>query len=208
MRLKMLFSALILLALFPLSAFAAGNSSLKGSYATVPGQAFKYDGKTVEVVEFMSFYCDHCYEFEKSIPVIMGNFPKKIKWTIVPIYWGEGSSKPGEAYFLARDAGKGEQMAKAIFRARFVDKKDIGKVETLESIAAKIGMDFNFSRRLRSGEKAKEVEKALELAGTYQIEETPTLIIAGNIMTNPHASGHDIEALRTNTITIIKSILE
>ena len=208
MRLKMLVSALFLLALLPLSAFAAGNSSLKGSYATVPGQDFKYDGKTVEVVEFMSFYCDHCYEFEKSIPVIMGNFPKKVKWSIVPIYWGQGSSKPGEAYFLARDAGKGDQMAKAIFHANFIEKKDIGDIATLESIAAKLGMPFDFSRRLRSGEKAAEAARALEMAGVYRIEETPSLVIAGNILTNPHASGHDIASFRDNAITIIKSIVE
>jgi thiol:disulfide interchange protein DsbA len=207
-RFKILLSILILFVLFPLSAFAAGNSSIKGSYDTVLGQEFKYDGKTVDVLEFMSFYCGHCYEFEKSIPVIKGNFPKKIKWKRVPIYWGEGSTKPGEAFFLARDAGKGEQMTKALFYANFIEKKDIGNIEILESIAIKIGMGFDFSRKLRSGEKAKEAQQALELAGVYRIEETPTLIIAGNIMTNPHASNHDIEAFRTNAITIIKSILE
>jgi hypothetical protein len=85
--------------LLPLSAFAAGNESIKGAFSRVPDQRFNYDGKTVEVIEFLSFYCDHCYAFEKSIPVIKGNFPKKIKWTIVPLYWGEGSSKPGEDIF-------------------------------------------------------------------------------------------------------------
>ena len=43
MRFKILVS--ILIVLFPLSAFAAGSSSVKGSYSTVPGQEFKYDGK-------------------------------------------------------------------------------------------------------------------------------------------------------------------
>ncbi len=208
MRFKILVSTLILFVLFPLSVFAAGNSSLKGTYTVVPGQRFNYDGKTIEVVEFISFYCGHCYKFEKSIPVILGNFPKKIKWRIVPIYWGEGSSKPGEAYFLARDVGKGAQMAKAIFRANFIERKDIGNVEVLESIAAKLGLGFDFSRRLRTGEKAKEAQEALELVDVYGVEETPTLIIAGNIMTNPHAFKHDIEAFRMNAITIIKSILK
>lgn len=208
MRFKILFSILILFVLLPLSAFAGGASSVKGAYVTVPGQQFKYDGKTVEVIEFMSFYCDHCYEFERAIPVILGNFPKKVNWKIVPLYWGEGSSKPGEAYFLALEAGKGEEMAKAIFRARFIERKDIGNISTLESIAAKIGMSFDFSRRLRSGDKAKEAAKALDLARVYGIEETPTLIIAGNLATNAHATGHDMEAFRGNVITMIKSILE
>jgi thiol:disulfide interchange protein DsbA len=206
MRFKILLS--ILFVLFPLSVFAAGNPSVKGTYATVPGQQFKYDGETVEVLEFISFYCDHCYQFEKAIPVIKGNFPKKIKWKIVPIYWGNGSSKPGEAYFLARDAGKGDQMKRALFRANFIERKDIGNVEVLESIAAKIGMGFDFSRKLRTGEKAEEATRALQMARTYGIDETPTLVIAGNILTNSHATGHGIEEFRDNVITIIKSILK
>ncbi len=205
MRFKILVS--ILIVLFPLSVFAAGNPSVKGSYSTVPGQQFKYDGKTVEVLEFISFYCNHCYQFEKAIPVIKGNFPKKIKWKIVPIYWGAGSQKPGEAYFLARDVGLGEEMKRALFRANFIERKDIGNIEVLESIAAEIGMGFDFSRKLRTGEKAEEAARALEMVRTYGVEETPTLVIAGNIMTNSHATGHGLEAFRDNVITIIKSIL-
>ena len=86
-------------------------------------------------------------------------------------------------------------------------KKDIGKVEVLESIAAGIGLGFDFSMKLRTGVKAEDVRKALETARVYGIEETPTLIIAGNIMANPHAFDHDMEAFGDNAITIIKSIL-
>lgn len=208
MRFKISLSALALFILLPLSAFAAGNASIKGAFSRVPGQQFNYDGKTVEVIEFLSFYCDHCYAFEKSIPVIKGNFPKKIKWRVVPIYWGKGSPKPGEAYFLAVDAGKGEEMKKALFRANFMEKRDIGDVKVLDSLAVEAGLGFDFSHRLRAGEKAPEVQKALELAGLYKIEETPAVIIAGNIMTNPHASGHSTDAFRDNVITILKSIIE
>ncbi|MBE9531665.1 MAG: DsbA family protein [Proteobacteria bacterium] len=208
MRSIKLLSIMILFVLFPLSALAGGNSSIKGSYTTAVGQEFNYDGKTVEVLEFMSFYCDHCFEFERSIPVIKGNFPKKINWKIVPVYWGEGSSKPGEAYFLARDAGKGEEMIKAIFRANFIERKDIGNVEVLESIATKLGLGSDFGHKLRSGAKVYEADRALRMAGAYRIEETPTLIIAGNITTNAHASNHDLKVFRGNVITIIKSILE
>jgi thiol:disulfide interchange protein DsbA len=202
------FLALALLVLLPAVVFAASAPQIKGQYAFVPGKDFKYDGKTVEVLEFLSFYCGTCYEFEKSIPAIKGNFPKKIKWKLAPIYWGEGSPKPGEAYLLAEEAGKGEQMKKALFKAHFVDKKDIGSVQVLESIAAEIGMGFDFSAKLRSGAKSMEAAKALQMASEYRIEETPTLIIAGNIATNPHASGHDINDFKNNVISILKSIIK
>lgn len=202
------FLALALLVLLPAAVFAASAPEIKGKYTAVPGKEFKYDGKTVEVLEFLSFYCGTCYEFEKSIPVIKGNFPKKLKWKLVPVYWGSGSPKPGEAYFLAEEAGKGEEMKKALFKAHFVDKKDIGNVEVLESIGAQVGMGFDFSRKLRSGAKAAEARKALDMAREYQIEETPTLIIAGNIATNPHAAGHDMNDFRNNVMSILRSIIK
>lgn len=204
---KRTLALIALLALLPLMAFAGDMPSIKGVFSEVHGKEFKSDGKTVEIIEFLSFYCNHCYAFEKSIPVIKGNFPKKIKWSVAPVYWGEGSPKPGEAYFLAVEAGKGEDMKKALFHANFVEKKDIGKIEVLESIAAEVGLGFDFSRRLRTGEKAKEAQKALDMAREYRIEETPSLVIAGNIMTNPKGTGHDMDRFRQNTISILNSIL-
>lgn len=208
MRFKTLISILALFVLLPVAVSFAGNRSLEGSFTRAPGQQHRYDGKTVEVIEFMSFYCGTCYEFERSIPIIKGNFPKKIKWKIVPLYWGEGSSKPGEAYFLAVDAGKGEQMKKAIFRARFVERKDIGDLKVLDSIAAKVGLGFDFSRKLRSGEKAAEAKRSLDMASAYRVEETPTVVIAGDIVTNPHGFDHDVDLFRKNVITIIKSLVK
>lgn len=184
------------------------ETSIKGIYTQLPGHQFKFDGKTVKVIEFMSFSCDNCYSLEKSIPIIKGNFPKKIKWKTISIYWGKGSPKPGEAYLLAEEAGKGEKMKEAIFRAHFVEKKNIGDIKVLEEIGEKIGLGISFSKRLRSGDKAKDVQKALDMAGAYGVDETPTLIIAGNIMTNPHEFNHNIDAFRENVMTIIKSILK
>lgn len=184
------------------------QTDIKGIYQKIPGYEFKYDGKTVEIVEFLSFYCDGCYAFEKSISVIKGNFPKKIKWKVVPLYWGKGSSKPGEAYFLAEEEGKGEQIKAALFNAHFVEKKDIGNMEVLESIGTKIGLGFDFSRRLRAGDKTKNARMALDMANAYGVDETPTVIIAGNIMTNLHPFQHNADALRENVITILKSIIK
>ncbi len=187
---------------------AEAGTSIEGLYGNVPGKRFQYDGKTVDVVEFLSFYCGHCYHFERAIPVIKGNFPKRIRWKVFPIYWGKGSPKPGEAYLIAEEAGRGEQMKKAIFDAFFIGRKDIGDVAVLESIAAKAGLGFDFSFKLRSGEKAKAASDALNMARVYGVNATPTLIIAGNIMTTPDMFNGDIDAFRDNTIRIIKSILK
>lgn len=208
MRLQKLFFALMFLVLASLSLQAEEKASIKGVYKQISGQQFKFDGKTVDVIEFMSFYCDGCYAFEKSIPIIKGNFPKKIKWKTIPIYWGKGSPKPGEAYLLAEESGKGEKMKEAIFNAHFVHRKNIGDVKVLEGIGKELGLGFDFSKKLRAGDKANDVQKALDMAAMYGVDETPTVIIAGNIMTNPHVFNHDINAFRENVITILRTILK
>lgn len=211
-RIEMIFRKyLMLLALslsFALPAYGGENAVVKGVYVKLPDFKFVFDGEKVEVLEFFSFYCGHCYEFEKAIPVIKGNFPKKIKWKNVPIYWGKGSSKPGEAYLLAEDAGKGEQMKKALFEAFFIDKKDIGNVDVLEEIGTKTGLGFEFSRKLRAGDKEKEANAALIMSKAYSIEETPTMVVAGNLKMSPSIVEHNMDFFRDNTITVIKDILQ
>ena len=204
MSFKKFLVMLISLISLTLSVNAEENPPIKGIYDQLPEFKFVFDGEKVEVIEFFSFYCGHCYEFEKSIPVIKGNFPKKIQWKNVPVYWGRGSSKPAEAYLLAEDEGKGEQMKKALFDAFFIEKRDISDISVLESIGAKLELGFDFSRRLRAGDKEKEANAALTMMKAYSVEVTPALIIAGNLKVVPDQP-HD--AFRDNIITILNSIL-
>lgn len=200
---------LVILSTMGISLHAGTSPTIMGEHTKLESENFKFDGKTVEVIEFMSFDCHTCYDFEKIIPVIKGNFPNKIKWKTVPIYWPDhGSPKPGEAYLLAEDAGKGEEMKKALFKAKMVEKRDIGDLSVLDDIAGKIGLGSDFSKKLRSGEKAEETRKALDMAKKYGISETPTLIIAGNIKTDPHPMNHDLDRFKDNALSIIASILK
>ncbi len=207
-RLMSLISLVMLLA--SVNAYSADMpAKIVGIFDKLPGAEFKFDGKTVEVVEYMSFYCHTCYDFEKSIPVIKGNYPGKVKWKIVPIYWGDhGSPKPGEAYLIAEDMGKGEAMKKAIFDAHMVQKKDIADITILETIAKEVGLGPEFGKRLRSGEKSGETQKALDMAKKVGINETPTMVIAGNLKTDPHNMDHNLFIFRNNIMSIIKSILQ
>ncbi len=199
----------LVLILISVSLQAGTIPGIVGVYDTLPGEKFKFDGKAVEIVEYMSFYCHTCYNFESSILVIKKNFSNKIKWKTVPIFFGEhGSPKPGEAYFLAEDAGKGEEMKKALFEAQMVQKRNIGDIKVLESIGKNLGLGPDFSKKLRDGEKAKDVQKALDLVKAYGLNETPTLVIAGNIVTNSHPMNHDLDIFRINVMAILESILK
>ena len=209
MAFRRLYLSLIFLLLVSVPVQAGEDPSIQGVYTQLPGHRFVFDGKKVEIVEFMSFYCHTCYNFEQSIPVIKGNFPKKIIWKVIPIHWGDhGSPKPGEAYLIAKEMGKGEAMKKAIFTAQMRQKKDIADVTVLEALGKEIGLGPEFSKQLRSGAKAQEIQESLALARKVGISETPTIVIAGNIKTDPHPMNHDLNTFRTNIMAIVHSILK
>jgi protein-disulfide isomerase len=210
MRFKknILLLASLILTLMAIVANAEVPATIVGVYDKLPGAEFTFDGNTIEVVEYMSFYCHTCYDFEKSIPIIRGNYPGKIKWKIVPIYWVDhGSPKPGEAYLIAAEMGKGEAMKKALFHAQMVQKKNIADINVLEGIGKEVGLGPEFGKKLRAGEKSGETQKALELAKKIGINETPTVVIAGNLKTDPHPMNHDLNTFRANIMAIIHSIL-
>ncbi|MFQ5329436.1 MAG: DsbA family protein [Thermodesulfobacteriota bacterium] len=208
MKIRRVGAALIFCMIMALPLTARSETPIKGSYIELPGYSSTFDGKTVEIIEFMSFYCGHCYKLERWIPVIRGNFPKKIRWKTLPMYWGKGSSKPGEAYLIAVDSGKGEELKAAIFHANFVDHKDIGSIELLEKLAGEVGLGFDFSMKLRGGEKADEAREALKLANAYGLTATPTLILDSNIMTSPTMTGPDMTLFVKNTTAILKGIFK
>ena len=89
-----------------------------------------------------------------------------------------------------------------------VEKREIGDVNVLAEIAGKVGLGSDFSKKLMSGEKAEEAQKAVDMAKKYGVNETPTLIIAGNIKTDPHPMNHDLDTFKINAIAIIASILK
>ena len=187
---------------------AGSETTYKGKYLELSSHDFSFDGKTVEISEFISFYCGHCYSFQRWIPVVRGNFPGKVRWKTMPIYWGKGSSKPGEAFLIAEESGKGEEMKAAIFHANFVQRLDIGKVELLEKLAGDIGLGFDFSMKLRGGDKEKEAREALQMATAYGISSTPSVVIAGNILTSPTMTNGDIPAFARNVTSILTGIFK
>jgi predicted DsbA family dithiol-disulfide isomerase len=87
-------------------------------------------------------------------------------------------------------------------------KKNIADFNVLESIGKEIGLGPEFGKRLRSGEKVGEAQNALEMAKKVGINETPTIVIAGNIKTDPHAMDHKLDLFRDNIIVILKSIFK
>ncbi|WP_457556101.1 DsbA family protein [Candidatus Pyrohabitans sp.] len=177
-----------------------------GLYPVLPLPADSEPGR-VKIVEFLSFYCDNCYRFNPIKHQLKSRYGDALELELVPIVWGEQSIKTVEAYIIAERMGLGTEMADAMFRARFEEGRDIGDIEVLVSLARELGLGEEFEKQLRSGAAQAEAQENIRRAVSYGVEETPTLIVNGNIMLNPHPTGDDVVAMARNLEKLIQELL-
>ena len=85
-----------------------------------------------------------------------------------------------EAAVFARQVGKGAEMADAIFRAYWVDGRDIGQPEVLADVALQVGIDpVELRGALHEGTVRGQVEAELRQARIDLIDAVPFFIFDG-----------------------------
>jgi len=192
--------AITVLLIWGLAASAAVTDE---QYIVVPDKKSTHEKGKVKMTVFFDFFCPHCHQFDTVVvPLLQREYGKKLEVTYIgfPILY-EDSVIPLEAYELAKEEGKGEEMKNAIFDAIYYQRKDGANVDVLSKIARSIGLDeARFQKGLASGIKKKTVMEGKELAKSYNARSTPTVIIDGNILVKDHS-------LATIS-TIINRILE
>ncbi len=171
-----------------------------------------YEPGKVKITEFMKFNCGHCYALNPQIPALKQKYGDKLEITYKPMLWrilpqDKGFEKSIEAYILAQKMGKGEEMKDALFKALFVDKKDLTSVAVLGDIGKSVGLGDDFVKALNNGDAKDEAEANINLAESFQVDETPTIIINGNLKVNPSMTNEDMDAMAKNLDTIISSLL-
>jgi predicted DsbA family dithiol-disulfide isomerase len=123
-----------------------------------------------------------------------------VEITYIPINFPKQSTKSVEAYIIAKQMGKGDEMYGALFTAGFEKNMDIMESTiAIETVASSIGLGPDFNQKFESGAATKEALDNLKLANNYKVDGTPTVIINGNLMVVPTTIA--------NLDTVIGSIL-
>ncbi len=171
-----------------------------------------YEPGKVKIVEFMKFDCGHCYSLNQYMPELKKKYGDKLEVIYKPMLWRSvpqdlASKKSIEAYILANRTGKGEEMKDALFKALWVDKKDITSEIVLSDIAKSVGLSEDFAAALKRGDAKDEAEANINLAESFEVGFTPTLIINGNLKIDPSLTNEDNKLMNENLDKIIRSLL-
>jgi predicted DsbA family dithiol-disulfide isomerase len=96
-----------------------------------------------------------------------------------------------EGFAYAADHGVEQRYIQRMFRAFFVEQRDIGQPEVLTDVAIELGLDADdFRAALDSGRYAEAHQQALRRARQLQITVVPTFLFGGQRLEGmPSAEG-------------------
>lgn len=176
----------IILAVLVISALAIYFLNSGGNNSdTLPADNFKKLNTTIEpgkvkIIEFLNFGCTHCNDLRKDMPQLQQKYGDKVEITYIPISFPKQSTKSVEAYLIAEQMGKGDEMLNALFDARFDKGMDIlESTIAIETVAASIGLGTDFNQKLESGAMKNAANYNLRLANDYNVLGTPSVFING-----------------------------
>ncbi len=139
----------------------------------------------LEVVEFFSYGCSHCSNFEPVFAQWRKKLPADVLVTQVHVGFSK-SFEPFQKLFYALEAiGALEQVHLKVFEALQKERLRLNRTEVLFPWVAKQGIDREkFEQAYKSFGVASKVRRANELQDIYRVEGTPALGIAGKYYTD------------------------
>ena len=134
-----------------------------------------------EVIEFFSFACPHCYEFNRQLLAWAGKLPAHVTFRQVPV----GFDKPGwvplaRAAYAIQATGDFARLETPLFDAIHKEHQRLFDETSLTAWAAAHGVPADkFKQAFNSFNVSTRASHAEQLSRDYSVNGVPHLVVAG-----------------------------
>ncbi len=144
----------------------------------------------VEVIEFFSYQCPHCYGFEPLVATWVKANADKIVFKRVHVGHTQGEAVLQRAYVTFEAMGVTEQVHQKLFNAIHVDRERLANDAALVAWLPKAGIaPEKFVAVANSFGINARINRAREKVQAYQIDQWPMIAIGGRYLTSPYTAG-------------------
>ena len=159
------------------------------AYAQVQGQDYQLltppqptttQGK-VEVVEFFSYGCPHCYAMQPHVAKWAAQLPANATFVRVPVSFGRREwGQLSRAYYALEATGDLARLDDALFEAIHKEKRALFSEDELAAWAAEHGVEASkFRAAFESPGVSAKAMRAEQLSRDYKINSIPTMVVDG-----------------------------
>ena len=182
---------ILALAIATLGFMASGANAQQQPFTILsPAQPTDGSGK-IEVIEFFSYACGHCYTLEPFLESWAAKMPADVVFKRVPGVGSSAWTELGKIYYTIEAMGKLDALHRKAFDAMHKDNVNLVNPKTRYDWVAKLGVDANqFQEVEKSFSVQSKLKRAGQLMGSYKVDGVPMLVVNGKYVTSAgHAGG-------------------
>ncbi|MEP6505692.1 MAG: thiol:disulfide interchange protein DsbA/DsbL [Betaproteobacteria bacterium] len=148
---------------------------------------------TADVVEFFSFACPHCFDFEPVVETWLKRKPAGIRFRRAPVRFLQNYVNFQPMYFALEAMDLVDAMQLKVFNAVHLEHQRLDKPEAIAAFMTKNGVDATrFMGLFNSFGVRTKVQQANALMDACGVEGVPALAVQGRFLTSPLiAKGED-----------------
>ena len=179
------------------NADAQGTPVNGQDYATLsPPVPVAAPAGSIDVIEFFSFACPHCFEFEPLLEAWLARKPAGVRFHRSPVRFLQNYANFQPMYFALEAMGLADTMPAKVFNALHVERQRLDKPDAIAAFMARNGVDATrFMSVFTSFGVRTKVQQANQLFDAFGIDGVPTLGVQGRFVTSPSAAKGEAQAL-------------
>jgi thiol:disulfide interchange protein DsbA len=162
---------------------AVAQTAGKDFTPITPAQPTEEPAK-VEVLEFFSYGCPHCADFNPVLSAWSAKLPADVVLKKVPITFGRGAwANIAKLYYTLEITGDLARLEGDVFKAIHNDRVNLFEEKALTDWVLKKGVDAKkFNETFNSFGVMSKVKRGDQLAQAYKIQGVPALAVDGKYL--------------------------
>ena len=167
-------------------------------YANISGPVPSVPPGTVDVVEFFSFACPHCFEFEPVLESWLARKPAEARFRRSPVPFLQNYANFQPMYFALEAMGLADSMPPKVFHAVHVEHQRLDKPDDIAAFMTRSGVDAKRFMALFGSfgvrTKVQQANALFEACGVSEVG-VPALAVQGRWLTSPRQARGETQAL-------------
>lgn len=150
------------------------------SYDLLPNPQPKEVPGKIEVLEFFSYGCGHCYELNPLLKRWAANLPDSVSFRRVPVTWNPAFANLARLYYTLEATGDLARLDDAVFEALHVQRQNIYSTQGMRDWYVKQGGEIKkFTDTFNSFNVQNRILAATRLMEKMKIDSVPLLVVEG-----------------------------
>jgi thiol:disulfide interchange protein DsbA len=176
----------LLLTLAVLSAPLQAQPVADKEYKVINPPQKTESGKQIEVIEFFSYACPHCADFEPFLQDWVKRKPKDVAFRMVPMVFRDSWKPLAKLYYTLEAMGALERYHMRVFDAIHKQSQALFTDQAVIDWAVKQGLDkAKLEQTYNSFGIDAKVQRAMAMGKAYGVQFTPSVAVNGKYWTGP-----------------------